>query len=252
MNNFVNLEGKTALITGSSRGIGLEIVRLFSKLGANVIAGVRTLDEKLSATFLEISTEYGNQITMEIADLSNAELANECARRIPMQSDVDILVNNAGIASGSLFQLTRLSEFREVFEVNFFSTAVFSQTVSRKMARTGGGSIVNIGSTAGLNGDSGTSAYGASKAALMYLTQVMSAELGPLNMRVNAVAPTVTSTEMYSQMSENSRDAIINNGALKRPALPSEVADAVAFLASDASSMITGQILRIDGGQRGR
>jgi len=252
MNNYVNLQGKTALITGSSRGIGLEIVRLFSKLGANVIAGVRSPDENISATFSEISTEYGNQITMEIVDLSNAELANECARRVSMQSNIDVLVNNAGIASGSLFQLTRLSEFREVFEVNFFSTAVFSQTVSRKMARTGGGSIVNIGSTAGLNGDSGTSAYGASKAALMYLTRVMSAELGPLNIRVNAVAPTVTSTEMYSQMSENSRDAIINNGALKRPALPREVADAVAFLASDASSMITGQILRIDGGQRGR
>lgn len=252
MNNHKNLQGKTALITGSSRGIGLEIVRLFSKLGANVIAGVRTLDENISATFSEISTEYGNEIITEVVDLSNAEFANECARRISMQSDIDILVNNAGIASGSLFQLTRLSEFREVFEVNFFSTAVFSQTVSRKMARTGGGSIVNVGSTAGLNGDSGTSAYGASKAALMYLTRVMSAELGPLNIRVNAVAPTVTSTEMYSQMSENSRNAIIKNGALKRPALPSEVADAVAFLASDASSMITGQILRIDGGQRGR
>jgi 3-oxoacyl-[acyl-carrier protein] reductase len=244
MNNHINLQGKTALVTGSSRGIGLEIVRLFSKLGANVIAGVRTLDENISATFSEISSEYGNEIIMEVVDLSNAEFAK--------QSDIDILVNNAGIASGSLFQLARLSEFREVFEVNFFSTAVFSQTVSRKMARTGGGSIVNVGSTAGLNGDSGTSAYGASKAALMYLTRVMSAELGPLNIRVNAVAPTVTSTEMYSQMSENSRDAIINNGALKRPALPSEVADAVAFLASDASSMITGQILRIDGGQRGR
>jgi 3-oxoacyl-[acyl-carrier protein] reductase len=252
MNNHINLQGKTALVTGSSRGIGLEIVRLFSKLGANVIAGVRTLDENISATFSEISSEYGNEIIMEVVDLSNAEFANECARRISIQSDIDILVNNAGIASGSLFQLARLSEFREVFEVNFFSTAVFSQTVSRKMARTGGGSIVNVGSTAGLNGDSGTSAYGASKAALMYLTRVMSAELGPLNIRVNAVAPTVTSTEMYSQMSENSRDAIINNGALKRPALPSEVADAVAFLASDASSMITGQILRIDGGQRGR
>jgi 3-oxoacyl-[acyl-carrier protein] reductase len=252
MNNHINLQGKTALVTGSSRGIGLEIVRLFSKLGANVIAGVRTLDENISATFSEISSEYGNEIIMEVVDLSNAEFANECARRISIQSDIGILVNNAGIASGSLFQLARLSEFREVFEVNFFSTAVFSQTVSRKMARTGGGSIVNVGSTAGLNGDSGTSAYGASKAALMYLTRVMSAELGPLNIRVNAVAPTVTSTEMYSQMSENSRDAIINNGALKRPALPSEVADAVAFLASDASSMITGQILRIDGGQRGR
>jgi 3-oxoacyl-[acyl-carrier protein] reductase len=120
------------------------------------------------------------------------------------------------------------------------------------MVRNGGGSIINIGSTAGLNGDTGTAAYGASKAALMYLTRVMSAELGTHKIRVNAVAPSITSTEMYFQMSEDSRNAIINSGALKRAVLPSEVADAVVFLASDASSMITGQILRIDGGQRGR
>ena len=252
MDDLLKLQGKTALITGASRGIGLEIVRQFSRHGADIIAGVRELDENLTNVLSELSEEHGNKISPEIVDLSNADIASDCARRIATQYKIDILVNNAGIASGSLFQMTRLSEFREVFEVNFFSTATFSQFVSRKMVRNGGGSIINVGSTAGLNGDSGTAAYGASKAALMYLTRVMAAELGAHNIRVNAVAPSVTATEMYFQMSENSRNAIIDGGALKRPVLPSEVADAVVFLASDASSMITGQILRIDGGQRGR
>jgi 3-oxoacyl-[acyl-carrier protein] reductase len=252
MDDLLNLKGKTALITGASRGIGLEIVRQFSRNGAYIIAGVREITENLTKVFSELSQEHGNKIIPEIVDLSNADIASDCARRIAMQYEIDVLVNNAGIASGSLFQMTRLSEFREVFEVNFFSTATFSQFVSRKMVRNGGGSIINIGSTAGLNGDSGTSAYGASKAALMYLTRVMAEELGTHNIRVNAVAPSVTSTEMYFRMSESSRNAIIDSGALKRPVLPSEVADAVVFLASDAASMITGQILRIDGGQRGR
>lgn len=252
MDDLLNLQGKTALITGASRGIGLEIVRQFSRHGAHVIAGVREINENLTKVLSEMVQQYGNKITPEIVDLSNADIASDCAKRIATQYEIDVLVNNAGIASGSLFQMTRLSEFREIFEVNFFSTATFSQFISRKMVRNGGGSIINIGSTAGLNGDTGTSAYGASKAALMYLTRVMSAELGAHKIRVNAVAPSATSTEMYFQMSEDSRNAIINSGALKRAVLPSEVADAVVFLASDASSMITGQILRIDGGQRGR
>jgi 3-oxoacyl-[acyl-carrier protein] reductase len=145
-----------------------------------------------------------------------------------------------------------MSELREMFEVNFFSTLQFTQTISRRMTRTGGGSIVNIGSTAGLNGDSGTTAYGASKAALMYVSRVMALELGSSNIRVNSVAPTVTTTDMYQKMAEGSRDMLINGGAIKEPARPADIADAVAFLASESARMITGQTLRVDGGQRGR
>jgi 3-oxoacyl-[acyl-carrier protein] reductase len=148
--------------------------------------------------------------------------------------------------------MTSLTEFREVFEVNFFATAAFSQLLSRRISRSGGGSIVNIGSTAGLNGDSGTSAYGSSKAALMYLTAVMARELGQFGIRVNAVAPTVTVTDMYGQMNDISRDALINGGAIQRAATPQEVAKVVCFLAGEQSAMVTGQVLRVDGGQRGR
>jgi 3-oxoacyl-[acyl-carrier protein] reductase len=248
----MNFIGKTVLVTGASRGIGLAVVRRFSELGAEVIAGVRELNSELEDAFQEITNEYGNNIRIEIVDLSSADKANEAARRIATTYTIDVLVNNAGIASGSLFQMTPMSELREMFEVNFFSTLQFTQTISRRMTRTGGGSIVNIGSTAGLNGDSGTTAYGASKAALMYVSRVMALELGSSNIRVNSVAPTVTTTDMYQKMAEGSRDMLINGGAIKEPATPADIADAVAFLASESARMITGQTLRVDGGQRGR
>lgn len=248
----MNFAGKTVLVTGASRGIGLEIVRKFSELGAVVIAGVREPSSDLENLFKDISSEFGNTIQIEQVDLSSTDKANESARRIATSFKIDVLVNNAGVASGSLFQMTPMSELREVFEVNFFSTLQFTQTISRKMTRTGGGAIVNIGSTAGLNGDSGTTAYGASKAALMYVSQVMAMELGSSNIRVNSVAPTVTTTDMYQQMAESSRDQLINGGAIKEAATASDIADAVVFLASDSARMITGQTLRVDGGQRGR
>jgi 3-oxoacyl-[acyl-carrier protein] reductase len=148
--------------------------------------------------------------------------------------------------------MTKMTDFREVFEVNFFSTVAFTQFVSRRMARLKDTSIVNIGSTAGLNGDMGTSAYGSSKAALMYLTQVMARELGQSGIRVNAVAPTITETDMFEEMTKDSRDALIDSGTIRRAATPREIANVVAFLAGSESSMITGQIIRVDGGQRGR
>lgn len=248
----MNFKGKTVLVTGASRGIGLEVVRKFSELGAVVIAGVRQPSSDLENLFKGISSEFGNLIQVEQVDLSSTDKANESARRIAASFKIDVLVNNAGVASGSLFQMTPMSELREVFEVNFFSTLQFTQTISRKMARTGGGAIVNIGSTAGLNGDSGTTAYGASKAALMYVSQVMAMELGTFNIRVNSVAPTVTTTDMYRQMAESSRDLLINGGAIKEPATATDIANAVVFLASESARMITGQTLRVDGGQRGR
>jgi len=248
----MNFIGKTVLVTGASRGIGLAVVQRFSELGAEVIAGVRESNSELKDVYQAITNECGNNIRIEIVDLSSADKANEAARRIATGYTIDVLVNNAGIASGTLFQMTPMSELREVFEVNFFSTLQFTQTISRKMTRNGGGSIINIGSTAGLNGDSGTTSYGASKAALMYVSRVMALELGSSNIRVNSVAPTVTRTDMYLQMAEGSRDMLINGGAIKEPATAGDIANAVVFLASDSARMITGQTLRVDGGQRGR
>jgi 3-oxoacyl-[acyl-carrier protein] reductase len=247
-----SFEGKTAVVTGASRGIGRAVVEELAARGACVFAGFRTLSPDAIDACAAIAQLTGSKVVPVHADLTTAETANECARVIAGLGEIHVLVNNAGVASGSPFQMTTLNEFREVFEVNFFATAAFTQLLSRRISRSGGGSIVNIGSTAGLNGDSGTSAYGSSKAALMFLTTVMARELGHSGIRVNAVAPTVTSTDMYVQMNQSSRDALISSGAIQRAATPLEVAKVVCFLAGEESTMITGQILRVDGGQRGR
>lgn len=250
--NGKRFEGLTAVVTGASRGIGLAVVRELASGGARVLAGVRVVTDETVRVLAGIQEECGAEVIPTIVDLSSAEQASDYAKVIASQGPVHLLVNNAGVASGSPFQMTPMKEFREVFEVNFFSTAAFSQVISRRIARSGGGAIVNVGSTAGLNGDSGTSAYGSSKAALMYLTSAMARELGPQGIRVNAVAPTVTKTDMFGQMNETSRDSLIAGGVIQRAASPSEVARVIAFLASDDAAMVTGQVIRVDGGQRGR
>ena len=246
------LTGRTALVTGASRGIGRAIVEKFAEMGCEVLAGVRNPNLNLSAEFARLANTHQTKITEVHVDLSSAEEGAACANHIAASNDIHILVNNAGIASGSTFQMTKVSEFREVFEINFFATAAFTQPISRRMTRLSEGSIINLGSTAGLNGDAATSAYGSSKAALMYLTKVMARELGQAGIRVNAVAPTITETDMLDQMSGDAQNTLIQGGAIRRACTPREIANVVAFLASPESSMITGQIFRVDGGQRGR
>jgi 3-oxoacyl-[acyl-carrier protein] reductase len=246
------VDRRTALVTGASRGIGRAIVERLAELGYDVLAGTRTVNTTLSKDFDQLANNHQVKITPVHVDLSNPDISAACAKEIAMSHDIHVLVNNAGAAKGSTFQMTKMTDFREVFEVNFFSTVAFTQFVSRRMARLKDTSIVNIGSTAGLNGDMGTSAYGSSKAALMYLTQVMARELGQSGIRVNAVAPTITETDMFEEMTKDSRDALIDSGTIRRAATPREIANVVAFLAGSESSMITGQIIRVDGGQRGR
>lgn len=250
--NSRTLSGRTALVTGASRGIGKAIVERLAVSGCNVLAGTRSVSEGQTAEFARIAHVHDVSITQVHVDLTTADAATACAKEIALAHDINILVNNAGIANGSTFQMTKMSDFREAFEVNFFATIALSQLISRRMARTGDGSIINIGSTAGLNGDAGTSAYGSSKAALMYITTVMARELGSSGIRVNAIAPTITETDMFSEMTEDSRNGLISGGALRRAATPAEIAGVVAFLAGPDSSMITGQVIRVDGGQRGR
>ena len=246
------MKRRTALVTGASRGIGRAIVERLAELGYDVLAGIRTDNETLTNDFDQLAGDHQVKIMPVHVDLSSADTAAACAKQIAISHDVHVLVNNAGIAKGSTFQMTNMTDFREAFEVNFFSTVAFTQLISRRMARLEETSIVNIGSTAGLNGDAGTSAYGSSKAALMYLTEVMARELGQSGVRVNAVAPTITETDMFGEMTIDSRNALIDGGAIRRAATPREIANVVAFLAGSESSMITGQIIRVDGGQRGR
>ena len=157
-------------------------------------------------------------------------------------------VTNAGVASGALFQMTPISELRKIFEINFFSQIAFSQGIAKIMIRNKSGSIINLSSTAAFIADPGTLAYGSSKSAFARATQSMANELGIFNIRVNAIAPGVTKTDMSEQMSHEAIEKLINSSALKRAAEPKDIANVALFLASELSSFITGQVIRADGG----
>ena len=243
------LQDKTAVITGCNRGIGKAILETFTENGADVFACARKESDEFTAMTAMLAEKTGASIIPIYFDLSESNQIKAGIRTIvSSKKQVDILVNNAGVASGSLFHMTSLQNLKEVFEVNFFSQVLFTQGISRYMSRFKTGSIINIASTAGLIGDAGTISYGSSKAALILATKVMATELGVSNIRVNAIAPSITRTDMLAQMEEKARNARLESSVLKRPAEAAEIANVALFFASDLSSFITGQILRVDGG----
>jgi 3-oxoacyl-[acyl-carrier protein] reductase len=247
MNNL--LHNKVAVVTGANRGIGKSIVETFAENGATIIACVRTLSTDTESWMKSVEEKFNVSITPVLVDLSDDESVNDLVKKVRLISKkIDILVNNAGIASGALFQMTTISELRNVFEINFFSQIVISQGISRIMSRNKSGSIINLASTSAFIADPGTLAYGSSKSAFARATKSMANELGLSNIRVNAIAPSVTKTDMFDQMSADARDSLIESSALKRCAEPQDVANAALFLASDLSLYITGQVIRVDGG----
>ncbi len=243
------LQNKTAIITGCNRGIGKAALETFAENGADIFACVRKESDGFSDVTASLAEKTGVSISPVYFDLTESEQVKAGVKTIiSSKKRIDILVNNAGVASGSLFQMTSLKDLKQVFEINFFSQILFTQGVSRYMSRFKTGSIINIASTAGLIGDAGMTSYGSSKAALIFATKTMATELGEKNIRVNAIAPSITKTDMFDQMEEKARSKLIDASALKRPAEAVEVANVALFLASDLSSYVTGQVLRVDGG----
>jgi len=249
--NFIMkmLKNKVAIVTGTNRGIGLEVARTFVANGAQVLAGMRKYDysaiNKITASIIEGS----GGVTDFLIDLADDVSIKNALRAIHNSTNkVDILVNNAGIASGGLFQMTSIAELRRLFEVNFFGQILFTQGISRIMARNKSGSIINITSSAASIPEIGTLAYGSSKAAFSRATESMAKELGDNGIRVNAIAPGLIETDMYEQMSPEGRDRLISRAAIKRAGKPEDVANIALFLASDLSQFMTGQVLSVDGG----
>ena len=156
---------------------------------------------------------------------------------------VDVLVNNAGIIYTSLFQMTPVDKMKEVFEINFFSQMALTQSITRIMTRQKGGSIINISSSAAFEGNEGRTAYASSKAAMICSTKVMARELGGFNIRVNAIAPGLTNTNMMVESTaKDALESTLQRTCMKRVGRPEEIANAVLFLASDLSSYLTGQV----------
>ena len=244
------LKNKVALITGSNRGVGLSILKKFSENGAEIIACARKKNEEFEKLISEVSKNYQNKITPVYFDLTKENEIVKGLEEIEKISDkIEIIVNNAGVNQVSLFQMTPMNKIREVFDINFFSHLKLTQRLMKILIKNKKGSIINISSNAAEECDAGRSGYATSKAALIAFTKVLSKELGSFNIRVNAVAPGLTNTDMMEKgVSKKIIETAVNRVALKRPAEPVEISNVVMFLASDLSSYVSGEIIFVTGG----
>lgn len=243
------LRDKYAVITGCNRGIGKSILELFVQNGCNIIACVRKENQNFNNFINDLSIKFSVKIIPIHFDLEeDDEIKRGILEIQSLKIPIDILVNNSGIATGALFQMTSKNMLEKVMKINFFSQIYLIQGISKLMMKNKKGSIINITSVAGIIGDSGTLSYGSSKAAMNFATKTISTELGKYNIRVNAIAPSITNTDMFQQMTPTSREKMINQSALNRSAEPEEIASCALYLASDNSSFLTGQIIRLDGG----
>ena len=244
------LKNKTAVITGSNRGIGLKMLEIFSKNGADVVACSRNLDNNFLDQIKKLKKKFNNNIFPIKLNLDNEDSVKKAFNEINLLNlNIDILINNAGTIHTALYQMTSIKKLKEIFQINFFSQTIFTQYILKSMIKKKKGSIVYISSSSAIDSNVGRSAYSASKAALISQSKTLSRELGPLNIRVNTIAPGLTNTDM---MIDNTSADIIKEVtsklSLKRAAEPDEIANVALFLASDLSSYITGQVIIADGG----
>jgi len=241
--------GKTVIITGSNRGIGKAILEMFAVNGANIIAHSRTLTDEFMTMIKSLEDENKIDITSVFFDLKDDKKIDEFVKSIfDSKMKIDILVNNAGITHNNLLSMSKVDDLLEQFEVNFYSVVKISKGISRLMTKNKSGAIVNLSSTASLDGNIGKSFYGSSKAALNTLTKVLSRELGPYGIRVNAIAPGMTNTTMLGTFSKQIIDETLSNTLTSKLTTPEDIANVVMFLASDMSSYVTGQVIRVDRG----
>jgi 3-oxoacyl-[acyl-carrier protein] reductase len=236
---FASLEGKLALVTGASRGIGRAIAEELARAGASVVVGYRSGREEAE----ELAESIGGRAVQ--ADVSSPD---DAKRLIEEAGDVEVLVNNAGLTRDGLLARMSDDDWRTVIETNLSSVFYTCRAVTRPMMKRRGGVIVNISSIVGVHGNWGQTNYAASKAGIIGFTKSLARELGSRNIRANVVAPGYVKTALTEVLPEEATAAMVQQTPLGRVAEPEEVAGAVRFLASDAASFITGEVLLVDGG----
>ncbi len=234
---------KTVLITGGSRGIGSEIVRLFSKNGYNVAFTYKNSYEEAKA----IADEVG-ALAIYADNASESDIKNAVKKTREAFGKINILVNNAGVSSFSLFSDITLDEWRRMFSINVDGAFLYTREVLSDMIYAHSGRIINISSVWGIDGASCEVHYSASKSALIGLTKALAKELGPSGITVNCVAPGVIDTEMNKHLSDEDMKALIDETPLMRTGTARDVAEAVFFLSGEGASFITGNVLNVSGG----
>lgn len=243
------LQGKTAVITGCLQGIGRATMDDFAENGANIFACCLHETEEFIQHIQELKDRYQVDIIPIYFDLMNDESIKQAAREIQKEKrPIDILVNIAGMTQDALFQMVTMEQMKNIYQVNFFSQILFSQYIVKLMLKNSSGSVINISSISALDGNPGQLVYASSKAAIIAATKTMSAELAPKGIRVNAIAPGVIDTAMTAVVPQEAMDRQLSRSNLKRVGKPLEVANAILYLASDLSSFVTGQTIRVDGG----
>ena len=237
--SFCSLEGKLALVTGASRGIGRAIAEELARAGAEVVVGYRSGKDEAE----ELAAQIGGRAVQ--ADVSSAE---DAKRLVDEAGDVDVLVNNAGLTRDGLLARMSDDDWRTVIDTNLSSVFYTCRAVTRPMMKKRGGSIVNISSVVGVHGNWGQTNYAASKAGIIGFTKSIARELGSRGVRANVVAPGYVKTQLTDVLPEAATAAMVEATPLGRVAEAREIAGAVRFLASDEASFITGEVLLVDGG----
>jgi 3-oxoacyl-[acyl-carrier protein] reductase len=236
---FASLEGKNALVTGASRGIGRAIAVELARAGAAVVIGYRSGKDEAEALAAEIG---GRAVQADVSDAADAR------RLVEEAGDVDVLVNNAGLTRDGVLARMPDEDWRAVIETNLSSVFYTCRAVCRPMMKKRSGSIVNVSSIVGVHGNWGQTNYAASKAGIIGFTKSLARELGSRNVRANVVAPGYVRTRLTDVLPEEATAAMLQNTPLGRLGDPVDVAGAVRFLSSDEASFITGDVLLVDGG----
>jgi len=244
----MRLSGKVALVTGSARGIGRSIAELFCAEGATVVVNDIGSDAGARETLAALEAA-GGKGSVEMFDVSDAAQVDAGVKNIlAVHGRIDVLVNNAGITRDNLLLRMSEEEFDAVLRVNLKGTFLLTKTVTRHMMKQRSGKVVNISSVVGMMGNAGQSNYAAAKAGIIGFTKSAARELASRNITVNAIAPGFIQTAMTAALPEAVQKAFLAQIPLGRFAEPREVAELALFLASDASSYITGQVVGINGG----
>lgn len=242
------LEGKVALITGGTRGIGRAIVLKLASAGASIAFTGQRESDALRQTESDV-LNLGVKCKAYISNASDYSLTQDFVSEVHKEfGKIDILVNNAGITKDTLLMRMSEEQWDDVINVNLKSTFNFTKAVVPIMARQRQGSIVNISSIVGLNGNPGQANYSASKAGIIGLTKSVAKEMGARNIRVNAVAPGFIATEMTDALPQEVKDEYVKRISLRRLGQGEDIANVVLFLASDLAGYVTGEVITVDGG----